>query len=343
MTNNYTSFVEPTTAFLAGLSSVIGRSFRNIVTRRYAARLMSLFTLLILGLTPGPAHASRPYDDSHAAPTQQLTSIAVAPNGGFWVLRDKFEITGFGGQRRGLTKQDGELVSIGGAPVTWPAYYAGSIAAIPGRNAYWIVTWYGSIINRGDAPALCGGNLTLCSGFEGGEPGYKEMIVAAAARPQGDGLWAVSRKGQVWTAGNARSYGDVQHQSHPVTGIVATPSGNGYYIVAEDGGVFSFGDAVFLGSTGGNPPGGRKITGMALSILSDGQVNGYWLVGEDGGVHAMGGALFWGSTGGNDGGSPVTNIVSFPAPVPGQPPQATKGYAWVHKDGRVGQARNFFP
>jgi hypothetical protein len=199
MINYCTSFAEPTTAFLAGISSAIARGFRNIVTRRYAARLMSLFTLLILELTPGPAHASRPYDDSHAAPTQQLTSIAVAPNGGFWVLRDKFEITGFGGQQRSLTKQDGELASVWGAPITWPAYYAGSIAAIPGRNAYWIV-----------------------------------------------------------------------------------------------------------------------------SIRSDGQVNGYWLVGEDGGVHAMGGTLFWGSTGRNDGGSPVTNIVSFPAPVPGQSPQATK-------------------
>jgi hypothetical protein len=296
---------------------------------------MGLFTLLLWGLTSDRAHASRPMDGVNQ---QQLTSIAVAPNGGFWVLRDLFSDTGFGARTRGLGKIDGEIMSVGGAPITWPCYQAGSIAAIPGRNAYWTVSWYGNILSQGDAPSLCGGNLAICSGFEGGEPGYKESIVAAAARPQGDGLWAVSRKGQVWTAGNAQSYGDVQHQPHPVTGIAATPSGNGYYIVAEDGGVFTFGDAVFFGSTGGHPPRGIDISGIALSIGSDGEVNGYWLVGMDGGVHPFGGAPFWGSTGGFHGGSEVTNIVSFPAPVPGQPPQATKGYAWVHLNGEVGIA-----
>jgi hypothetical protein len=68
------------------------------------------------------------------------------------------------------------------------------------------------------------------------------------------------------------------------TAIVATPSGNGYYILLSDGGVFTFGDAVFYGSTGGNKPGGRDVTGLALSIADDGQVNGYWMVASDGGV-----------------------------------------------------------
>jgi hypothetical protein len=211
------------------------------------------------------------------------------------------------------------------------------------REGYWIVTWDGRIFNVGDAPYICNSALHVCTGFPGGVPKDSEIIVATAARPQGDGLWAVSRNGKVWNVGGAQSYGDAQHQAHPVTGIVATPSGNGYYIVAADGGVFSFGDAVFFCSTGGNPPAGRKITGMALSIGTNGQANGYLLVGEDGGIHRFGGALFWGSTGGNNGGSAVTNIVSFPAPVPGQPPQPTKGYAWVHQNGHVGQALNFWP
>ena len=102
----------------------------------------------------------------------------------------------------------------------------------------------------------------------------------------------------------------------------------------------TFSDADFHGSFGGSPPGGRDITGIALSIGDDGQVNGYWLVAKDGGVFKFGNAPFWGSTGGNDGGYPVTSIVSYPSPVPGQPPQRTRGYAWVHSDGQVGKAED---
>jgi hypothetical protein len=338
MKNMFNRPIKLWSTFWSDLSVAMARIFPNGATLRYAA-LLGLLALVLLHLAPGRAHASRPYVPPNTKLNeQQLTSIAAAPNGGFWIQKDQWN-----SNRDRRDQEDGQTLSTDGAASFENVSKAGSIAAIPGRNGYWVVSWDGRIFNRGDALSLCGGRLSDCSGFPGGVPDDVERIVAAAARPQGDGLWAVSRKGQVWTAGNARSYGDVQHQPNAVTGIVATPSGNGYYIVAKDGGVFSFGDAVFLGSTGGNLPGGRKITGMALSIGSDGKVNGYWLVGEDGGVHRMGDPPFWGSTGGNDGGSPVTNIVSFPAPVPGQPPQATKGYAWVHKDGRVGQALNFFP
>jgi hypothetical protein len=144
-------------------------------------------------------------------------------------------------------------------------------------------------------------------------------------------------------SGSTVSYGDVQNEDDPPTGLVATPSGKGYYIVTSDGSVSTFGDAVFHGSTGGSRPAGREITGMALSIATDGQVNGYWLVGEDGGVHTFGSAPFWGSTGGDNGGETVTNIVSFPAPVPGQAAQATNGCAWIHKNGHVGQATEDAP
>jgi hypothetical protein len=105
-----------------------------------------------------------------------------------------------------------------------------------------------------------------------------------------------------------------------------------------DGGVHARGnDVPLFGSTGGNRPGVHNFSGLALSIGWNGKVNGYWLVASDGGVHAFGAAPFWGSTGGNNGGSLVTNIVSYPAPRPDDL-QQTRGYAWVHANGTVGVA-----
>ena len=42
----------------------------------------------------------------------------------------------------------------------------------------------------------------------------------------------------------------------------------------HSGQIYARGDAVFYGSTGGNPPAGRQITGMALSINDAGKEDG---------------------------------------------------------------------
>jgi hypothetical protein len=294
--------------------------------------VLSLLTVTLLSILPASAGASSPGFAGVPVSSSVLTSIAAAPNGGFWVqLHD----LSWHPQQPPVDR----TIPFDGAPVFEDVDKAGSIAAIPGRNGYWIVTAYGEIHQRGDAPLLCSNDLETCSRFKGTDAG---IIVGAAARPNGQGLWALGRDGAVWTAGDAYSYGDVIDDSATPTGIVATPSGNGYYIVLNDGGVYSFGDAEFYGSFGGNPPGGRDITGIALSIGDDGQVNGYWLVAKDGGVFEFGNAPFWGSTGGNDGGHPVTSIVSYPSPTPGQPPQRTRGYAWVHSNGHVGHGYGTF-
>jgi hypothetical protein len=305
------------------------RSFRPV--------RLSVVAIAMLSLVPVPTHASLPNSFFGLFPTSLLTSVAAAPGGGFWVQVDK--MADFGVRAETLAKE--------GAPAFPDVPIPGSVAAIPGRNGYWIVTDDGQIHARGDAPELCGGKLSNCSGFPK-SPVAKGYIVAAAATPSGNGLWAVGRDGSVWTAGNAQALGDVQRDPAVPTGIVATPSGNGYYIVSDDGGVFSFGDALFFGSTGGKKPGGHAVTGLALSIGADGQVNGYWLVAEDGGIFTFGSAPFWGASGGNNGGNSVTSIVSFPAPVPPReiwvvgkkyiipsPPQRTRGYAWVSEDGSV--------
>jgi len=267
---------------------------------------------LLLGLTALPASASQP----NFAPYGNFTSIATAPNGGFWV---QIHAPGH--------MEEYKTLAIDGAPQYDTVNEPGSITAIPGTNKYWVVTATGRIFDRGGAPYLCEGHLSNCSGYRSSE----RSILAAAASPNGDGLWAVDSAGAVWTAGNVASYGDVMHDpGQRATGIVATSSGRGYYIVMDDGGVHGRGDAVLFGSTGGKKPGGHDLTGMALSYDIFGRINGYWLVGSDGGVHSFGAAPFLGSTGGGPGEHAVSNIVT----------QADgRSYAWVYADGRVEKSR----
>jgi hypothetical protein len=291
---------------------------------------IEVLSLIFVGITIS-ASASLP-----TATRANVTSIAAAPNGGFWVQVDESSVG----------TDAGKTLAIDGAPVFENVPAQGSIASISTRNGYWVVAPKGQIFARGDASELCGGSLRNCSGFPSSVNNYN-MIVAAAADPNGKGLWALGADGKVWTAGNVVSYGDVQNDPSTPTGIAVTPYGRGYYIVMSDGGVFSFGDAVFHGSTGGKKPGGRKITGIALNLVAvrdstgtrlETTVNGYWLVAEDGGVFSFGSAPFWGSTGGN---SPlnVTSIASFSGPQIGGSPQLTRCYAWVSKFGEVGVGR----
>jgi len=291
----------------------------HIATLVGVATLLALATLILTG---DLVSASLPTGPG----TNILTSFAASPNGGFWVQVDG----GIDNDENGGSR----TLAIGGAPQFTSVPYRGSIAAIPGHEGYWIVTDKGAIFPEGSAPALCGGQLSNCSGFPS-DPTLDEYITAAAAAPDGHGLWAVGDDGKVWTAGTAKSYGDVQEDfSEDPTGIAPTPTGHGYYIVLSDGGVYSFGDAVFHGSTGGNKPGGNDVTGMSLSYDLHGKVNGYWLVGSDGGVFTFGDAPFLGSSGGNDGGSPVTNI----ATRAGRP-----AYAWVHQNGGVSLSETISP
>jgi hypothetical protein len=311
----------------------VPRSVARILTKdliKTAARnLAVLMMIAVLAASSPKVHASLPrWTGDH-----QLTSIAYAPNGGFWVQVDTYVNV--------LPGPDAWTIAHG-APEFENVAERGTIASIPGRNGYWVVTNTGQIFARGEAPELCGGELRNCSGFPDWVNTW-DHIVGVASTPSGQGLWALGRNGKLWTAGDAVPYGDVQEDPQIATGIVATPSGNGYYIVMEDGGVFAFGDAVFFGSTGGSRPGGFHITGIALSIGEDGSVNGYWLVNEDGGVLPFGKVSRWVISGGKNGEESVTNIVSFPVPVPGQPPQRTAGYAWIHKDGRIGKATIYYP
>ncbi len=98
-------------------------------------------------------------------------------------------------------------------------------------------------------------------GSEGGKP-LPAPVVGIAAEPNGEGYLLVTSQGNVYTFGQAPSYGSpaasVVHLSSPVTGIAtqqptsALQQPTGYYVVCANGDVYNYG--VFLpGSPNGLP------------------------------------------------------------------------------------------
>jgi hypothetical protein len=149
---------------LFGISCIRPETYRISSIRSHTA-VFSLLTIAVLGLTPVQADASLPFWTGD----QELTSIAGAPGGRFWVQEDNL-----------LGDPQGETLAKDGAPGFENVPKRGSIAAIPGRNGYWVVTDGGQIFARGDAPSLWGGELSHCSGFPE-FPKREEFIVGAAA------------------------------------------------------------------------------------------------------------------------------------------------------------------
>ncbi|WP_321474068.1 hypothetical protein [uncultured Paludibaculum sp.] len=239
-----------------------------------------------------------------------LTSAAQAPNGGIWLQLQTGE-------------DSGKTLAIGGAPAYPSVDEPGTVVAAPGKSGYWVVTKKGVIHARGEAPEICGGRLSNCAGYPM-DPGQYEYVTSAAATPDGQGLWALSYRGQVWCAGTAKHFGDaVEGFDLMGTTIAPTPSGNGYYILKDDGGVHTRGDAVFHGSTGGAFK--QDYTGLALSYTAGGAVNGYWMLKRDGGVFSYGDATFLGSTGGNS--HEVNSLFLL---------DNGARYGWVERNGTIG-------
>jgi hypothetical protein len=126
---------------LSEMSRIMPKSCPITSIRRLAAGV-SVVTFAILGLGPDRADASFPRGDNQS----ELTSAAAAPGGGFWVHVDGTP----GNDPSGTFAKDS-------APVFENIPDRGSIAAIRGRNGYWVVSNSGKILARGDAPQLCDG------------------------------------------------------------------------------------------------------------------------------------------------------------------------------------------
>jgi hypothetical protein len=164
--------------------------FRRAFIRRRAA-VLSLLTLAILGLTPDRTHASYPLKLLGAG-AGLLTSVAAAPgpywfspHGGFWV-----QVDGRSGKFPGdkTLATDGSPVfgnvATRGTIIAIPSGKTDAVPAPPNRNGYWVVSAGGTIHARGDAPVLCDGNLSSCSGYPK-NPDLEEVIVAGTASRSG--------------------------------------------------------------------------------------------------------------------------------------------------------------
>lgn len=124
-----------------------------------------------------------------------------------------------------------------------------------------------------------------------------ETVVGIAPTPDELGYWLVATDGRVFTAGDARNYGDIPHlaiapvgskEAHhlaaPIVGIVPTLDGKGYLLVGSDGGIFAFGDAKVSGSCNK----GGTCSGPVVAAVADPAAQGYWLVTRTGHVYAYG-------------------------------------------------------
>jgi cell wall-associated NlpC family hydrolase len=170
------------------------------------------------------------------------------------------------------------------------------------------------------------GSLALASwagasapGQSGGPVGHDNSVSGLLST----NFWLASAQGNVWSFGDAASYGSVGgiQLAHPIVGITTTNDDRGYWLVASDGGVFTYGDAQFFGSTGAmvlNKP------IVALTPTPDGL--GYWLVASDGGVFAFGDAKYFGSTGAIALNEPIVGMASTPDGL---------GYWLVASDGGI--------
>jgi len=145
------------------------------IGRRFVGAAGFVFAMAGVGLMVPPAHAYIPAGSENG---ENFTSIAAAPNGGYWVQVD------------GENGAPDETRAINGAPSFQSVGQPGTIAAIPGQEGYWVVTRDGVIHSRGTVPTgpeLGCQRLSDCSGYPS-DPSSNEYVTAAAAHPSGLGL-----------------------------------------------------------------------------------------------------------------------------------------------------------
>jgi hypothetical protein len=160
--------------------------------------------------------------------------------------------------------------------------------------------------------------------FKGNAAGRAHgATVAIAATHTGSGYYLLDAGGNVFTFGDAQSFGSMagHHLNAPIIALAPTPSGRGYWLLGRDGGVFGFGDAGFYGSTGS-----MKLNAPIISMAATATGHGYWLLASDGGVFSYGDARFHGSTGNLKLAAP---IISMAAAASG------RGYWLIARDGGI--------
>jgi hypothetical protein len=155
--------------------------------------------------------------------------------------------------------------------------------ALPSEG-YLLAGKSGQVVSAGDAPSLPAVHAPPAS------------VVGIASTPDGQGYFAVTNTGAVFTGGDAAFQGDLTTRSpstkvSDIVAIVATADGDGYWLVGANGAVSAFGDAKLHGSLAARHTKVNDVVGMAATTSGA----GYVLVGADGSVFAFGSAHYHGS------------------------------------------------
>jgi hypothetical protein len=147
-------------------------------------------------------------------------------------------------------------------------------------HGYWIADSTGDVYAFGDAgfygslPGVLGSSIKTSPNDVVSGHATTIPVTGFAAMPNGQGYWMADSSGDIYTFGDAISYGSlaalgiapppvtVTGYTRPstvgvsiplstVSGLARTSDGGGYWLTSLDGGVFAFGDAHYFGSVPG--------------------------------------------------------------------------------------------
>ena len=298
-------------------------TFRRRTLRRLVAGVAAAAALISVAPT-APAMAGIP----DAGVTDYLrdpmwTSITMNPaeptDSGYqaWVQVD----AALGG---GTTRTWGAAPNVGSF-----SSGGGYIAATPTGKGLYFIDETGAMKQTGDATAAPT-NIANVSGYRmnDGDSQFMNPITSLAITPSGKGGWVLDSIGEVWTFGDAKSYGSPRSSTYgDAADLVPTTTGKGYTIVTSTGDTYSYGDATSYGHpsfSNKKLPGTRQATGIALTPGD----KGYWIVDSMGTVHPYGDAVDLGDNPnpGNTTGKESSDIAALPD---------GSGYAIVQGDGTV--------
>ncbi|QBQ74878.1 glycoside hydrolase family 25 [Caudovirales GX15bay] len=151
--------------------------------------------------------------------------------------------------------------------------------SVPQRIGYWQVQANGQVYAFGDA-------RTYPTNSPANTP--REVVMAMAVHPGGEGYWVVDNTGRVLSAGQAEHLGDLEGYGHTdVVDIAPSPTGDGYWLLTKTGEVYTYGDATYHGNSTHTATMPSGVPAVARSIESHPATQGYWVAWTDGWVEAF--------------------------------------------------------
>jgi hypothetical protein len=201
---------------------------------------------------------------------------------------DDIHLTYFGAGLLGTSwaRQLAEAVGVDASGIEAPSQ--APVALTPMGTGYRLVTCDGATFRFGVGGSPFGAAEAPVPAGGAGTPA--DPVVGAAATPDGDGEWLVTRSGRVVALGSATAAGGVQlADGDKVVGIAAAPNGTGYWVAMASGRVQALG--------GAEDAGGLEGTGEDVVDIAASPEGGYWLLTNAGRVAGFAGAEPFGGLG----------------------------------------------